>query len=234
VGYCVNVTIFIVRLAVAVLLGAIIGLERQWRHRMAGTRTNALVAAGAAAFVIAGALIKGDASGEARVASYVVSGIGFLGAGVIFKEGASVRGLNTAATIWCSAAVGTLAGMGYPLYSVLTAAAVLLTNITLRPLTYRLRPELRDRETDYQFDLVCSGQDEAHVRALLLNGIDRSRVSLNALTTESINETNRVRVSAELKASCRSDECLEQLVTRFSLEGGVSSVSWRVITPPAA
>ena len=224
-----NIGIFVIRLGVAVLLGAIIGLERQWRHRMAGTRTNALVAAGAAAFVMAGALIQGDVSSEGRVASYVVSGIGFLGAGVIFKEGASVRGLNTAATIWCSAAVGTLAGMGYLQYSLVTAAAVLLTNVTLRPLTYKLRPELKDEETDYHFDLICSAQDEAHVRALLLNGIDKGHVSLSALATEALDTTNRVRVSAELKAPCRNDACLEQLVTRFSLEGGVSSVSWRII-----
>ena len=210
-----------------------IGLERQWRHRMAGTRTNALVAAGAAAFVMAGSLIPGDASGQARVASYVVSGIGFLGAGVIFKEGASVQGLNTAATIWCSAAVGTLAGMGYPLYSAWTAAAVLLTNITLRPLTYKLRPELKPQETDYQFELVCATQDEAHLRALLLNSIDRRRVTLHALTAEAIDHAKSVRVSAKFKAPCRDDQCLEQLVSRFSLEGGVTSVSWRAITPTA-
>ena len=81
---------------------------------MAGTRTNALVAAGAAAFVMAGSLLVYDPAGRGRIASYVVSGVGFLGAGVIFKDGASVRGLNTAATIWCSASIGVLAGLGAP------------------------------------------------------------------------------------------------------------------------
>jgi uncharacterized membrane protein YhiD involved in acid resistance len=89
-------------------------MERQWRQRMAGTRTNALVAAGAAAFVMAGSLLVYDPAGRGRIASYVVSGVGFLGAGVIFKDGASVRGLNTAATIWCSASIGVLAGLGAP------------------------------------------------------------------------------------------------------------------------
>ena len=97
---------FTLRLFTALLLGAAVGLERQWRQRMAGTRTNALVAAGAAAFVIAGSLLVDDPSATGRVVSYVVSGVGFLGAGVIFKDSANIRGLNTAATIWCSAAVG--------------------------------------------------------------------------------------------------------------------------------
>ena len=199
---------------------------------LAGTRTNALVASGAAAFVMAGSMILGDPSSQGRVAAYVISGIGFLGAGVIFKEGATVQGLNTAATIWCSAAVGTLAGLGHPQYSVATAVAVLLINITLRPLTYKLRPELRAEQTNYHFELACTTQDEAHVRALLLNALDRT-LTLSALTVEAIELTGGVRVSAELRAPCRSDECLDQLVMRFSLEGGVSAVSWHVVAVTA-
>jgi uncharacterized membrane protein YhiD involved in acid resistance len=99
---------FAIRLLLALAMGATVGLERQLRQRMAGTRTNALVAAGAAAFVMCGLLLDNDPSARGRIVSYVVSGVGFLGAGVIFKDGASVRGLNTAATIWCSAAIGAL------------------------------------------------------------------------------------------------------------------------------
>src|SRR5580658_17359 len=90
---------FSLHLLSAIFMGAIVGLERQWRQRMAGTRTNALVAAGAAAFVMCGFLLADDPSARGRIVSYVVSGVGFLGAGVIFKEGGNVRGLNTAATI---------------------------------------------------------------------------------------------------------------------------------------
>lgn len=116
--------LLITRLIIALVLGASISLERQLRHRMAGTRTNALVATGAAAFTIVGQLIQGDPTNQARVVAYIVSGIGFLGIGAIFKEGTNIQGLNTAATVWCSAAVGTLAGMGYPLYSVMCANSV--------------------------------------------------------------------------------------------------------------
>jgi putative Mg2+ transporter-C (MgtC) family protein len=106
----------------------------------AGTRTNALVAAGAAAFVMCGLLLDNDPSARGRSVSYVVSGVGFLGAGVIFKDAANVRGLNTAATIWCSAAIGALSGLGA--LNMALAFAVHLTNVVLRPLAYRLHPVL--------------------------------------------------------------------------------------------
>ena len=86
-----------VRLGVAVLFGGIIGFERQWRQRMAGLRTIALVATGAAGFVVFSMMVSGDDS-STRVAAQVVSGVGFLGAGVILREGINVTGLNTAAT----------------------------------------------------------------------------------------------------------------------------------------
>ncbi|WP_280379599.1 MgtC/SapB family protein, partial [Nocardia wallacei] len=101
------------RLATGVGLGVAIGLERQYRARMAGLRTNALVCAGATLFVLLSAHgFHGGTADPTRVAAQIVSGIGFLGAGVIMREGASVRGLNTAATLWCSAAIGALAGAG--------------------------------------------------------------------------------------------------------------------------
>src|SRR5260221_211743 len=100
-----------INLAVAFCLSAAIGFERQWRNRLAGLRTNTLVALGAASFVVFAALVPGEGS-PTRVAAQVVSGIGFLGAGLIFREGMSVRGLNTAATLWCSAAICVLSGSG--------------------------------------------------------------------------------------------------------------------------
>jgi putative Mg2+ transporter-C (MgtC) family protein len=102
---------FAIRLLLAIAMGATVGLERQWRQRMAGTRTNALVAAGAAAFVMRGLLLDNDpfCAWTDRLLHRI--GSGFLGAVAIFKDGASVRGLNTAATIWCSAAIGAITGL---------------------------------------------------------------------------------------------------------------------------
>ncbi|HBX2732297.1 TPA: magnesium transport protein MgtC, partial [Klebsiella pneumoniae] len=91
---------YMTHLLAAMLLGALIGAERQWRQRMAGLRTNALVATGAAVFILSAMSASPDSPG--RIAAQIVSGIGFLGAGVIMRDGMNVRGLNTAATLWCS------------------------------------------------------------------------------------------------------------------------------------
>ena len=110
-----------------------IGAERQYRLRSAGLRTNVLVAVGAAAFVDLAMHIAG-ADGAVRVIAYVVSGIGFLGAGVIMKEGTNVRGLNTAATLWASAAVGSCAGADMLAQAAALTVFVLAGNTLLRPL----------------------------------------------------------------------------------------------------
>ncbi|HEV3197989.1 MAG TPA: MgtC/SapB family protein [Bryobacteraceae bacterium] len=224
---------FMLRLGSALLMGLCVGLERQWRQRMAGTRTNALVAAGAAAFVMCGYMVRDNSRGEGQIVSYVVSGIGFLGAGVIFKDAGSVRGLNTAATIWCSAAIGAISGLGHPIQALTVTAAVLSTNIVLRPLAYRLYPAQssgEEQEATYGFELICNPDGEAHMRALLLQAMSRSPLTLTALRSEDIEGTAKMKVTAQIKGLGRQDEALEQLVVRLSLEAGVSSVSWAVST----
>jgi putative Mg2+ transporter-C (MgtC) family protein len=123
---------FYFNLLVAIGLGALVGVERQWRQRMAGLRTNALVSAGSALFALLSQEISGGDT--QRIAAQIVSGIGFLGAGVIMRDGLSVRGLNTAATLWCSAAIGSLAGFGCPAKAAVGAAAIVATNLFLRPI----------------------------------------------------------------------------------------------------
>lgn len=224
--------LFAGRMTTALLLGAVVGLERQWRQRTAGTRTNALVAAGASAFVMAGLLLEGDPSARGRLAAYVVSGVGFLGAGVIFKDSGNVRGLNTAATIWCSAAIGVLSGFGAPLFALILALGVIFTNTILRPLAYRLHPVLPEAiptVTAYGVNLTCRSSDEIHLRTLLLSTISQSAASLQAIHSEDIENSDRMRISAELSTPGHKNEVLEQIVTRLSLEPGVSAVSWSVM-----
>jgi putative Mg2+ transporter-C (MgtC) family protein len=223
---------FTLRLFTALLLGAIVGLERQWRQRMAGTRTTALVAAGASAFVMAGSLLVDDPSATGRVASYVVSGVGFLGAGVIFKDSANIRGLNTAATIWCSAAIGLLAGLGATHLSLVLAIAVLLANTALRPLAYLLQPAIPEpvpTETTYELNMVCRASDEAHIRMLLLATITQSAVGLQSIRSEDIDGTDRTTVRAGVVTSGQKNETIEQIVTRLSYEPGIAAVSWSVV-----
>ena len=219
-----------INLGTATLLGACIGFERQWRQRMAGLRTNTLVAIGAASFVIFESLFPDDGS-PTRVAAQVVSGIGFLGAGIIFREGLQVTGLNTAATLWCSAAVGLLAGSGHPLHAAAATAFVVLVNLALRPLVRIVnRQPLMQAETDfhYRVRVVCRSPEEAHVRALLLQGTGNGSLSLRQLDSTDLEESGRVEVTAHLTSAVKTDAVLEQVIGRLSLEPTVSAASWSV------
>src|SRR5579862_8464184 len=144
-------------LATAAALGTAIGAERQWRHRTAGLKTNALVAVGAASFVITASAF-GAADSQARIAAQIVSGIGFLGAGVILREGVNIRGLNTAATLWCSAMVGTFAGAGQRVASALAGAFVVGMSLLLRPIVHLINKQplsAVEIETHHSVELRC-------------------------------------------------------------------------------
>src|SRR5215470_2607709 len=126
----------VARLSLALLLGSAIGVERQWRQKMAGLRTNALVSLGASGFIVLGGMF--GSGGNIQIAAQIVTGVGFLGAGIILREGINVHGLNTAATLWCSAMVGAFAGGGFWVPSIGAAGVVIVTNLLRRPLVLRL------------------------------------------------------------------------------------------------
>lgn len=111
----------------------IIGLERQLHQKRAGIKTNSLVALGAAVYVLISLNITAGNEGDpTRVLGQVVTGIGFLGAGVILRQGLSVHGLTTAATIWCSAATGCLAAAGYFIETAICTFLIVFVNFALR------------------------------------------------------------------------------------------------------
>jgi len=223
---------FVLRLAAAVLAGALIGVERQWRSRGAGLRTNTLVAAGAAMFVLIAAMTPRETS-PTRVASYVVSGVGFLGAGVIISDGVSVRGINTAATLWCAAAAGALAGSGFVWQAGVATAAVLAINIVLRPLGRRIDRQPVDEdsevETTYRFRATTKDASEAHVRTLLLQAISGHGYQLRALESANVPGTSLVEVTAELVTSGRNDVQIETAAGRLGLEPDVTAVRWQAL-----
>jgi putative Mg2+ transporter-C (MgtC) family protein len=219
---------FTLRIVCAVGLGAVIGIERQYRQRGAGLRTNALVAMGAAAFVTLSSLLLGEQS-PTRIAAQVVSGIGFLGGGIILREGLNVRGLNTAATLWCSAAVGTLSGSGFLGAATITATVILGANVLLRPVARLLNQqpfEAVEEEVSYHLEATCLGTEEHHIRTLLLQAVAREALLLKALRSEDLVESHTVRVRAELVTTGRSDTLIEEITSRLSLEPGVRAISW--------
>lgn len=208
---------FMSNVLAAVVLGAAIGFERQWRQRLAGLRTNALVAAGAAAFVALSAMATEGISGadRTRIAAQVVSGIGFLGGGIILKEGLNVRGLNTAATLWCSAAAGSLAGLGYLLPALITAMIVLDTNVLLRPLAFFINRQPIEAQSEVEIcDLVevtCRDRVENHIRNSLLQESASDSFLLRSLQRQPIEGSPQVRVIAEVVTQGRADRQVERM-----------------------
>jgi putative Mg2+ transporter-C (MgtC) family protein len=218
-------------LFVAACLGASIGLERQWRQHLAGLRTNTLVALGAAIFITY-ARAAGDNEGATRIAAQVVSGIGFLGAGVIFKEGLNVRGLNTAATLWCSAAVGLLAGEGLALFGLIGAVLVIATNVGLRPIVRAINRqpiELSEEEQHYLVSIECRPARAADIRAQLVQEIEAvPELNFSQLDSAFFGEAGRVEVTATVTSPKRRELALEAIVGRFADRDDVIRASWRL------
>jgi putative Mg2+ transporter-C (MgtC) family protein len=219
------------RVLTALVLGAIIGAERQWRQRAAGMRTNTLVCFGAAAFVDLGTTIGGPNS--TNVIAYVVSGVGFLGAGAIMKDGASIRGLNTAATLWCSAAVGACAGAGEVLDAVFVTVLLVGINLVFRPLSRFIdRQSLKqtiedvDEPAIYQISAVCPASRETEVRALLLRALAVRPLLLRELRSEDIGESEDVFLRAEVESGKRENELMEQVAAELRGDEEVSKVEW--------
>src|SRR6201990_142738 len=164
-------------LSVAFVFGTLIGAERQYRQRSAGLRTNVLVTVGAAAFVDLADHLQG-ANGSTRVIAYVVSGIGFLGAGAIMKEGMNVRGLNTAATLWASAAVGCCAGADMLAQSAALTVFVLAGNTLLRPLVNAINRAPIDEqasEATYSVKLLVNEDAAAGLREQLVERLEAAK-----------------------------------------------------------
>lgn len=214
------------RLGVALLLGGLIGMERQWRQRSAGLRTNTLVCLGAASFVDLGSTLAGP--GSLSVIAYVVSGVGFLGAGAIIKDGAGIRGLNTAATLWCSAAVGACAGAGQLTTSLFVTVLLMVINLAFRPVSRLIdRQSVKgDINVVYRLNATFSDTNESKVRSILLRAIAERPLILRQLRTEDTDVPEDVRLHAEIESPTRDPGLLEEIVKDLREDPTVSSVEF--------
>gem|GEM_PF-4513274 len=154
-----------------------------------------------------------------------MSGIGFIGAGVIFKEGFSVSGLNTAATIWTTSAVGSLAGFGFLPHAAVGTAMVLIVNTIMRA-THRAFGPATEIELEYQLRIVCGAEEERHIRSLLYAALSTEPVSLVGIASEDADAPGRVSVTAAVRMPQARRTRLEQIVSRISLEEAVYAVRW--------
>jgi putative Mg2+ transporter-C (MgtC) family protein len=215
----------LVRLVVAAALGGAIGLERELREREAGLRTHLLVTLGAALFTVVSAYAfrnfpysreSGIVFDPTRITAQIVSGIGFLGAGAIIRQGLSVRGLTTAATLWVAAAIGIAAGAGYYSGAVLATAIVILVLWPLRLVAYRVVERFRPPDRRLVVDVGAG---------LLAGGVLRALESLGgrveAFQTEHDGDARRLVVEVDLPAGVRP-----HAVRRLAELEGVHGVRW--------
>lgn len=187
---------FMMRILLAVLLGFLIGLERQITGHTAGIRINVLISMGSCLFLMFPIITGSDE--VYRIASYIVSGVGILCSGVIFKDGGTVRGLNTAATLWCTAAIGVLASSGYILLAFAATGTLIRSNLLFRPLSMKVRPVTGWEESEklYRISITCREAKETDIRALLINGNTSRTLYLNHLDSGDV-VGDKVEVIAE-------------------------------------
>lgn len=216
-------------LAVSLVCGALIGSERQIRQRLAGLRTNALVALGAASFVVFSGLYPDEIS-PTRVAAQVVSGIGFLGAGIIFRDGFNVHGLNTAATLWCSAAVGMLAGAGAWPFALLLTGFVVFVNLGLRPLVKWIKARTRSGPAPARMlvlTLTTPTDRQPEARALLMRVLALVGLKLSDLSSQTASGQADTILRATLTPDSGTGEReIEQALAQLAADPVVLQVGW--------
>lgn len=220
---------FTLRVLLGLLLGALIGLERQSRSSLAGLRTNALVAVSSAMFVVIASLEPGTLD-HTRIAAQVVSGVGFLGAGAILRDGLNVRGLNTAATLWGSAAVGSLAGLGFTGQATIGALMVVIAHPLLRILEDKLdqRRNLKPESTLFQMELSCLPEDEPWVRRMLLSHLQKTGCQI--LKVQVDERHGKLHFMLELLGE--GGEALGPLMQQMLLERTIQNVHCQTLIRP--
>ena len=220
---------FTIRISCAIVFGFLIGLERQLTGRNTGIRINILISMGACLFTLFSQLM--DAPDPTRVAAQVVTGIGFLCSGRIFKEGLSVRGLNTAAAMWCTAAIGVLTSSGHVLYATIAVALLIGSNLLFRFIAEKVRPlsYFGEEENTYVLSVTCLEENEFNIRSTIISNLNKARLLLTNL--ESADEIgNKVEIEATIQMNGRRrDEQIEKLTSQVALEKDVTKTGWEMV-----
>lgn len=223
---------FLLRMVIAAALGALIGTERQLTRHLAGILTNVIVSLGSFAFCSFPYLLGAEAD-YTRVAAQVVSGIGFLGAGVIISDGRKVKGINTAATVWASAAVGILCTLDKIRYAVAIAIMILLSHLLLHPISEFINKQLDyDKSTNYKesfysISVVCSEDDADEVKEKLIQRIKSlDGILLRKLETADLDDSN-VKVRAEVSTKNKNNELIEGIVAHIAKSKNIISTGWK-------
>lgn len=218
---------FLYRISISFLLSLLVGLERQIRGRAIGLRTSVLVSIGS--FMFVSFSVQMTAYDITRIASQVVSGIGFLGAGVIIKDGTNIKGLNTAATLWCNAAIGVLCAGGLIVEATIGTGFILFCNIILRYFTIKAHFKKRVKVyDDFVLKVICESEISDSIRKQIMDIFDKDYVLLTSIETKEL-ELGQVKITSECKVITDKSNIIENLMNDISENKEVISASLKKI-----
>lgn len=228
---------FLLRMLLAVVLGAVIGTERQLTKHYTGIVTTIIVCVGSFAFTSFSYLVGSPGADVTRIAAQVVSGIGFLGAGVILSDGTKIKGINTAATVWASAAVGILCCLDKFWYAALIALAILITHLILHPVTEAIEKKQQydktkhtNTESFYRISVTCSEDNAPVIKEKLIHHITEvNDVLLRKLDTADLDDGN-VKVRAEISTKNKNHVLVEEIIAYLGTTKNILSAGWKNIT----
>lgn len=219
---------FVARILAAIFFGICIGVERQLKGHTAGIQTNALVCTGSCVFTLMSFMV--DTPEPTRIAAGIVSGIGFLCSGIIFKDGSNVKGINTATTIWCTASIGVIAATGYIIFGAFATILVILVNLLFKPIDRRMKPikSLQmEMEEYYSLKIICEEAKEISIRRVILDLVKEC-----GLTIMNLESGDLIGSKVEIRATLLSPERTtadtpEKIVSRICVMEGVYSAGWK-------
>lgn len=220
---------FIIRLSVAIACGFLIGFERQWINRVAGIQTNVLVSAGACLFILSSYFMSYEGQSASRIAAQIVSGIGFLGAGMIFKDGFTAHGINTAATIWAVAAIGILCGMGLIPYALISVSFLLITNICFRKIDHSISKNRRwsdlRRVNNYNITVVVHKDIIKNIREEVLKIISTKDHNITSVQTHFF-KTDYMKISVQFNTHYINYDSVQRACEQIELLNSELIVDW--------
>lgn len=193
---------FFFRLIVAVFCGFLIGFERQWINRVAGIQTNVLVCTGACVFILGSYFVSYEGQSASRIAAQIVSGIGFLGAGMIFRDGITTHGINTAATMWCAAAIGVLCGMGLIPHALTVVLILISANLIFRKIDHSVSKNRKWTDLRiihfYEIQVIAPKEQAKNIKQKMLPIIKAEDCHLFSMKT-SFAKQGSVKITASFK-----------------------------------
>ena len=214
---------FSVRILMCFFLAMLIGFERQFHNKKVGLRTNVLVALGAFLFVYY-SFHPGIDGDQTRIASQVVCGIGFLGAGAILRDGDKIKGLNTAATLWCDAAIGVLTAGGLLVEATIGTFLVLISNFVLKFLSEAIMRDVRNKAREKcTVTISCSEDVEVLIRTRVAKCCDNYNIKMISLE---VDKTKKDKIKMIFVFYTTRPNVIEDLVEKLSKEVGIDKISW--------